>query len=67
MRIHAWLEEREIPGLQRAFRGQLKSPSSAGVGVGSVHELHRAIDDTLREAGLIDGRADDHADRDERR
>ncbi len=55
MQIHAWLEEREIRGLRQAFRGRLSCPTTTGVvGVGSVHELHQALDRVLREAGLIE-------------
>jgi hypothetical protein len=55
VQIHAWVEEREIPGLRRAFRGQLSSPTEPGfVGVGSLGELHEALDRMLGEAGLID-------------
>ena len=54
VQIHAWLEEREIGGLRRAFRGRLSCPASpAVVGVGSLPELHRALDRLLRDAGLL--------------
>lgn len=60
MHIHAWLEEREIRGLQRAFRGRLTCSSTAQpLGVGSLRELHVALDRVLRDAGLID---DERAD-----
>jgi hypothetical protein len=59
--IHAWLEEREIRGLRRAFRGRLSCSGTAKpVGVGSLHELHVELDRVLRDAGLID---DERADR----
>ena len=55
MHIHAWLEEREIHGLHRAFRGRLTSEATEKpVGVGSVSELHEALDRILREAGLVE-------------
>lgn len=55
--IHAWLEEREIDGLHRAFRGRVTSEAAERpLGVGSISELHEALDRILREAGLIDDR-----------
>jgi hypothetical protein len=55
VQIHAWLEEREISELRRAFRGRLSSNATSEVeGVGSLEELHRALDRLLREVGLID-------------
>jgi hypothetical protein len=60
VQIHAWLEEREIRGLRRAFRGRLSRPTRATVvGVGSLQELHRALDRMLRDAGLIDDEGED--------
>lgn len=51
MQIHAWLEEREIPGLEPAFRARLTCPAKAvTLGAASVADLHRAIDDLLADA-----------------
>jgi hypothetical protein len=55
VQIRAWLEKREIHGLRRAFRGQLSCPPSGPTrGVTSVHELHRQLDEVLRDGGLLD-------------
>lgn len=55
--IHAWLEEREIHGLDRAFRGRLTSEAiEKPVGVASVSELHAALDRILGVAGLTEER-----------
>ena len=48
VQIHAWLEERELPGLEPAFRARLTCPATAkSLGAASVDDLHRAIDDLL--------------------
>ena len=48
VQIHAWLEERELPGLEPAFRARLTCPARArSLGAASVADLHRAIDDLL--------------------
>lgn len=54
LKIHAWLEEREIEGLCAAFRARVsQSTSATTIGVGSITELHRALDEALRDAGLL--------------
>jgi hypothetical protein len=54
--VDAWLEEREIRGLRKAFRGTLSTTPDRidSVGFGSVLQLHRELDQILRDAGLID-------------
>jgi hypothetical protein len=48
VQIHAWLEERELPGLEPAFRARLTCPAKAvTLGAASVADLHRAIDELL--------------------
>ena len=48
--IRAWLEDRDVPGLERAFRARLSLPAlDRGVGVSSVAELHRELDRFLAE------------------
>lgn len=55
MLIHAWLEEREIRGLRRAFRGRLTSKATgSAIGVATLPELHQALDRILDEAGVVD-------------
>ncbi|HKY16493.1 MAG TPA: hypothetical protein VJM33_16320 [Microthrixaceae bacterium] len=55
MLVHAWLEEREIRGLHRAFRGRLTCPErNETVGFLSPGELHHELDRILRDAGLLD-------------
>jgi hypothetical protein len=52
--IHAWLEERELEGLEPAFRARLSVPSrDATMGAASRDELHRVLDDVLGDAGLL--------------
>ena len=57
VRIHAWLEEREISGLEPAFRFEVYKGSDFRPiwgGGGSPAELHRVLDRLLAEAGLLD-------------
>lgn len=55
MQIQAWLEEREIRGLRRAFRGRVSCTQlDTALGVGSVQDLHRALDQILRDGGLLE-------------
>jgi len=54
VQIHAWLEVRDFPGLQRAFRARLTHPAGTPIGVGSREEMHRALDRILRGYRLID-------------
>lgn len=50
VQIHAWLEERELPGLEPAFRARLVCPLSAQArGAGSIAELHGVLDELLSE------------------
>ncbi|WP_162598641.1 hypothetical protein [Nocardioides gilvus] len=58
MRIHVWLEEREIAGLEPAFRATLELSTEsvatpASTGCGSPEELHTALDRLLAEAGMV--------------
>ncbi len=56
MLIHAWLEEREIRGLRRAFRGRITRPQSdLAIGVQSPQEVYDALDRIFHDAGLDDG------------
>jgi hypothetical protein len=58
VQIHAWLEERELPGLEPAFRARLTCPATAvSRGAASLADLHRAIDDLLIDV-LPDGSRD---------
>ena len=50
VQIHAWLEERELPGLEPAFRARLTCPApDVALGAASVADLHRALDDLLND------------------
>lgn len=57
MRIHAWLEEREIAGLDPAFRGVVEVEVEAKQGLayvlagggGSPAEIHAVLDGILSE------------------
>lgn len=58
VRVHVWLEKREIAGLEPAFRATLElstesaaTPSSTGCG--SLEELHASLDRLLAEAGVV--------------
>lgn len=57
MRVHVWLEEREIAGLEPAFRATLdllaESVETPTAGCGSLEELHTALDRLLVEAGVV--------------
>jgi hypothetical protein len=58
VRIHAWLEEREISGLEPAFRARVEVYEEAAYvpvtgGGGSPAELHGVLDRLLVDAGLV--------------
>jgi hypothetical protein len=54
LEIRAWLEEGEVGGRRRTFRGRLTlSDARRGVGVSSVADLHRALDEILDARGLL--------------
>lgn len=59
MQLHAWLEERELPGMAPALRARVTVPAAGIVaGAGSLEEIHDAVDRLLRTAGLIDPGSD---------
>ncbi|MGH9152761.1 MAG: hypothetical protein ACRD03_10270 [Acidimicrobiales bacterium] len=62
MQIHAWLEQRELPGMAPALRARLTVPGSdIAAGAGSLEEIHQCVDRLLRHAGLIGPGAEEDA------
>jgi hypothetical protein len=54
VQVHAWLEQRELPGLAPALRARVTVPAADIVaGAGSLEEIHETVDRLLRTAGLI--------------
>jgi hypothetical protein len=62
VQLHAWLEERELPGMAPALRARVTIPAAGIVaGAGSLEEIHETVDRLLRGAGLIDPGSEPHA------
>lgn len=60
MQVHAWLEQRELPGMAPALRARVTVPAADIVaGAGSLEEIHETVDRLLRDAGLIGPGAED--------
>lgn len=52
--INAWLEGRELHGLDPAFRATItKLKTDEAVSAHSIEELHQILGDLLIEAGLV--------------
>jgi hypothetical protein len=56
VRIRAWLETRDLPGLEPAFRALVTNTANPTTArASSVEELHHELDDALRVGGLVEG------------
>ena len=56
--ITAWLEAREIVGLEPAFRAVVRTPGEATEALGgadSPESLHRLLDEVLARLATVDG------------